>query len=152
MAIFNSYVSHYQRVVSHWITIKSSLNHYFPMVFLWFQDISAISKLNCSPNGFRISPSQVPTRCPWRDIDRCNPWSLDTSAPRQPGHDGQCSKRWLNEAQLVQTFVDICKYPRLQISIYVYMYTCIYIYVYMYIYIFRYVHALCMNISVSVCI
>ena len=52
MVIFNSYISHYQRVnpcKSHENPIKPSFSYGFPMVFLWFYPI--IRRRSSIPDG-----------------------------------------------------------------------------------------------------
>lgn len=43
--------------------------------------VSSFRGICCRWHGI-IGPFQVPTRCPWKDIDRCSAWNPATSVPR----------------------------------------------------------------------
>ena len=127
MAIFNSYVSHYQGVNP----IKIPWNHHFPMVFLWFS------------YGFPMVSYGFPMV-----FQRVKLWSTKTREMPRPSSAARSvaspplSRPWWRHRKspgdLAPWHLGLYKYRYLW-YIYIYIW-CIYIYDMIYIYIFIYIY------------
>ena len=134
LAIFHRYVD-LPEGKSHKIT----LNHHFPMVFLWF-DRDPWTSL------------EIPWKDPWRRRSKCRirteiPKKKQRNTKRNPtvfcsniGYIHTYIYIYIHRYIYIYTYIYIYMYLYIHIDIYVYINTYIHIHIYIYIYIYTQIH------------